>query len=85
MPRDKRKVTKANMRKAISIYERALQLQRDMYDFVDILNDMGMEHLAQQLSDGAFEMDLTWNNAEKVAKELIAMYKTSINPSLYRE
>lgn len=75
MPKDKKRVTKENTKKAIGFFERALQLQRDMYDFVDILKSMGRDDLAEKLEDGAFEMDLTWNNAEKVAKELIIMYK----------
>lgn len=74
MPKDKKKVTAANKDKAVRLFERALQLQRDMYDFRDVLKGMGCEDLAQDLEDGAFEMDLTWNNAEKVAKQVMTMY-----------
>lgn len=76
MPKDKKKVTKTKVEKAISLFNRALMLQRDLYDFRNVLKDeMRLEDLAQQLEDGAFEMDLTWNNAEKVYKELFELYK----------
>lgn len=74
MPRDKKLVTKQKAEKAHNIYRRAILLQRDMYDFTEVLKGMGMDDLAQDLEDGAFEMDLTWNNAKEVAKKLLELY-----------
>ena len=74
MPKDKKKVTKRMASHAHGLYRRALLLQRAMYDFREQLEAIGREDLAQQLEDGAFEMDLTWNNAEKVAKEVTKLF-----------
>lgn len=75
MPKDKKKVKKSDVAKANRLFERALTLQRDLYDFRTHLQNMGLDFLAQEIEDGAFEMDLTWNNAEKATKELFELYK----------
>jgi hypothetical protein len=62
------------MLKARSLFQRALDLQGDIYDFRNKLQEIGFEDLAQEMGNAAFEMDLTWNNAEKVAKKLKEMY-----------
>lgn len=64
MPPQKKQVTQKIGLKAVKIYKRALLLQREMYEFKDVLNDIGLEYEASLIDDGAFEMDLTWNNAD---------------------
>lgn len=66
-----KKATKDNAERVKGFYNRALELQWEMYDFAEELAKMGREDLAQLLSNGAFEMDLTCENAGKVAKKLM--------------
>lgn len=42
----RKQITKANKEKAITFFERALQLQRDMYDFREELEKMNRKDLA---------------------------------------
>lgn len=76
MPKDKKQITLAQVKYAKRLFERALQLQSDMYEFRDVVKEqIRREDLSETLEAGAFEMDLTWNNAEKVAKEMFELYK----------
>lgn len=64
------------VKKAPTLSNRSLLLQRALYNFRDELKLKGMEDLAQHLEDGAFEMDLTWVNARDVSKKIFEIWKT---------
>lgn len=74
-------LTKADEKKAYSLYSRALKLQGEIYDFRDRLEELHKEGLMQKASDAAFEMDTTWSNLEEVSKDIKQIvYKKIIQP-----
>lgn len=69
MPNPSKKITKADVQKAQRIFEKALHLQGELYEFAEWLEIIRRKDLAKKMNDAAFEMDLTWRNADTIAKE----------------